>query len=70
MGEVITDHRGQPHAAVLLSLTMKSHDFLDDARDNTIWTKAKNEAATKAASISLTLFQELLKAAMKAHLGL
>lgn len=69
-GEIIPGNNGQPMAAILLSLTMKGHDFLENARENTIWEKVKKEAAIKTASVSLSVFQELLKAAMKAHLGL
>ena len=40
-------------------LTWKGHEFLDEARDKTVWKKAK-EVANKSGSTSLSIFKTIL----------
>lgn len=51
-------------------LTAKGHDFLDAARNETIWKKAKTTLAEKGATVSLAVLQTLLTALLKNELGL
>lgn len=51
-------------------LTWAGHEFLDDARNDTVWAKAKKSAASVGGSVSLQVFRELLRQAMRGELGL
>ncbi len=42
-------------------LTSKGRDFLDDARDETVWREAKKVLATKGITVSLAVLQVLLQ---------
>jgi hypothetical protein len=41
-------------------ITWQGHEFLEAARSNSIWAKAKAEIATKAGSVPLELMHRLL----------
>ena len=51
------------------AITWRGHEFLDDTRDPTIWTKAK-ERAGGVAHAGIGLLWELAKAELKMKLGL
>lgn len=51
-------------------LTWKGHDFVDAARDESIWNKVKSKIASKAESVAFDVFQKLLNAAAATALGL
>ncbi len=51
-------------------LTWNGHDFLDAARDTTIWTKAKATVLKPTASITFDVLLEWLKVQAKQTLGL
>lgn len=56
------DHTGfepTPHWDVR-GLTSKGHDFLDSARDRSVWDKAKRIAAEKAGAVSLSTMKAVL----------
>lgn len=57
------------HIIVVTSISYQGHQFLDTIRDNDIWksTKAK---ASKIASVSLPIIQELASSFIKLKLGL
>jgi hypothetical protein len=63
----VTSHGSNGPAAIPLHLTSKGHDFIDSARNDTIWSHAK-ERAKSVGSLSLPLFQQLLTSLIKAHL--
>jgi hypothetical protein len=44
----------------VVRITWQGHEFLDAARSNTIWAKAKTEIAAKAGSVPLELLHRLL----------
>ena len=56
--------------AVLLQLTWNGHEFLSAAKDDTIWTKAKNTVLKTTTSITFDLLLEWLKAEGRKQLGL
>lgn len=51
-------------------LTWDGHDFLDAAKDDTIWKKAKESILKPGASITFSLLLEWLKSEVKQKLGL
>jgi hypothetical protein len=51
-------------------LTWTGHDFLDAAKDDTIWSKAKETVLKPTVSITFGLLLEWLKAQAKLKLGL
>lgn len=55
---------------VLDRLTMKGHDFLEAARNETIWQKAMNTVKEKGDSVSLGVLTQILSALLKQHFGL
>ena len=52
------------------SLTWQGHDFLDAAKDDTIWDKAKTTVFKPTASFTFDLLLEWLKVQAKEKLGL
>lgn len=56
--------------AILNNLTWKGHDFLDAAKNNNVWTKAKQKAASVGGSLTFDLMKELLVSTARAQLGL
>jgi hypothetical protein len=55
---------------VITGLPWTGHDFIDAARDNTIWSKVKASMLKHVTSVSFDVFLELLKAEGKKRLGL
>jgi hypothetical protein len=53
-----------------VSLTWQGHDFLDAARDNNIWNKAKKHLGNKLKSVSFEVLKCLLVSYGKQTLGL
>src|SRR5690349_21075545 len=39
--KIVPGPMGTPRAAIVFGMTWKGHDFLDAARDDTLWKKAK-----------------------------
>jgi hypothetical protein len=69
-GGVVEDEKGFPAAAVGTRLTWKGHEFLDAARNETIWGKAISKLKAAGMSIPLPLLQELLTSFLKKQIGL
>ena len=53
-----------------INLTWQGHDFLDAARDNTLWNKAKKHLGSKVASVTFEVLKTLLVSYSKQELGL
>jgi len=58
------------HAAMLSGVTWAGHDFLDAAKDNTVWEKAKKKVLSSGASFTFDLLKDLLVLGAKGPLGL
>jgi hypothetical protein len=58
---IANDADGSPRAAVIIRLTWAGHDFLDAARDDTLWRKAKEKVLKPTASWTFGLLMEWLK---------
>jgi hypothetical protein len=69
-GEVISGGDGQLRATVILRLTWKGHEFLDAARNDTIWKKAAEKTRKAGVQVTVAVLEELLKKLLKDHIGL
>ena len=60
-----------PHGVYAVTrVTSRGHDFLDNARNDTIWKKVIKEAESKGASVSMTIFSKLLDKAVSKYMDL
>lgn len=66
----IPDIGGSSPAAILTSVTWIGHDFIDAAKDNTTWNKAKNKVLSSGVSFTFDLLKELLALGARGPLGL
>lgn len=69
-GIIQTDAKGFPAAAVRIRLTWAGHEFLDAARNDTIWKKASEKIKQSGVQVTISLLEELLKKLLKESLGL
>jgi len=61
----VTDRTGLD--LIPIRLTWEGHEFLDDARNDTIWNKTLHDIGEVTESIALPLLRELLTAAIRAQ---
>jgi hypothetical protein len=64
------DIYGMPSVFVCRHLNMKAHEFLANARNNTIWKRVLAKAETEGSSVSVTVLNALLTAAAKKYAGI
>jgi Hypothetical protein (DUF2513) len=64
------DHKGFPSGFLIRGLTMKGHQFVANARNDTIWKKVLAQAKEKGQSIGITVLNGLLEQAAKKYAGL
>lgn len=55
---------------VVNGLTWKGHDFLDNARNDTVWKKVMSDAENKGMSLSMPVLNGLLTKAAEKYMGL
>jgi hypothetical protein len=60
----------QSPLAMPLSITWEGHDFLDAAKDESLWAKAKTKVIAPAGGVAFSLLLDWLKAEGKSRLGL
>jgi hypothetical protein len=58
-----------PKMAVILRMTWQGHDFLDAARSETIWNKAKDKFVKPGISWTFSIVFDFLKAEAQRQLG-
>jgi hypothetical protein len=56
--------------ALLLALSWLGHEFLDAAKDETIWSKAKNTILKPTAGVAFDVLLEWLKTEARKKLGI
>lgn len=61
VGEVVCNEVGEPVASVILRLTWAGHEFLDNARNDTIWRGVLSKIKSAALTVSFDVLAELLK---------
>ena len=69
-GNVVEGGDGQPAGVMIYRLTWTGHEFLDAARNDTIWKKALGQIKKAGIQVTLPLLEELLKKSAKEMLGL
>ncbi len=69
-GKIHKNHDNIIDALHITGLTWKGHDFIDAAKDESIWMKAKETILKPTVSITFSLLLEWLKEEAKKKLGL
>ena len=69
-GGVITDNKGEVQATNSIRLTWAGHEFLDAARNGTIWKKVLGQIKKAGIQVTLPLLEELLKKSAREILDL
>lgn len=69
-GEIVTDGNGYPAGTAAIRLTWNGHEFLDAARNDTVWKKALAHVKKAGVAVTLPVLQDLLKKGAKEVLGL
>ncbi len=54
----------------ITGLTWEGHDFLDQARNSTIWNKVRRKLREQAVTVSMSLLKSLLTKEASEYLGL
>jgi hypothetical protein len=65
-----TDLSSTSPQAIPKSLTWSGHEFLESARNDTVWKKAMNTVQEKGGTINIQVLSQLLTSLMKAQFGL
>ena len=60
-GVIEYDQVGRPFASVILRLTWAGHEFLDNARNDTVWNKVTSTIKNAATTASFEVLVEMLK---------
>jgi hypothetical protein len=60
----------KPAQVIVLRLTWRGHDFMDSARDPSVWETAMKKAGGKVTSITLDVAKDLCASLIKGSLGL
>jgi hypothetical protein len=55
---------------VILGLTWEGHDFIDNAKNETVWKKVMADAEKKGMSLSMSVLNRLLTKAAQKYMGL
>lgn len=66
----ITDLHGGSPSYLIRRLTWKGHDFLANAKNDTIWKKVMSEAKEKGTSMTMVVLNGLLTKAAQRYAGL
>lgn len=69
-GDILSDGEGQPVGTVTLRLTWAGHEFLDAARNETIWRKAREHIKKSGVDVTISLLKDVLNQLLKQSLGL
>ena len=67
-GMVANGSDGKPIASEIIRLTWAGHEFLDNARNDTIWNKAISTIKAKSISVSFDVLAALLKSLVSSSL--
>jgi hypothetical protein len=65
---VRTDHKGMPEAASIIRLTWTGHEFLDAARNDSVWKNAKDKIIKAGGSWTFSILGDILKEVAKNHI--
>jgi hypothetical protein len=68
-GDIVKDGNGYPAATAAIRLTWKGHEFLDAARNDTIWKKTIGHMKKAGVAVTLPVLEDLLKTARRKFSG-
>jgi hypothetical protein len=68
-GGIACGSDGKPIASDIIRLTWAGHEFLDNARNDTIWNKSMATIKAKSISVSFDILTTLLKSLISNSLG-
>jgi hypothetical protein len=66
----VTHMGSKSRCALPISLNWSGHEFLDSARDEGVWSKAKKMAASVGGTVSIAIMKQLLDSVIKGELKL
>jgi hypothetical protein len=66
----VTKTMAGPSGFLVYKITWQGHDFLANAKNDTVWKKVMTEAKDKGTSVSLVVLNGLLTKATQKYLGL
>ena len=69
-GQIRNGSQGQPKLCMVKKLTWEGHEFLANARNDTVWKRVVAEAKEKGTSTSMVVIQGLLSKAAQKFAGL
>jgi hypothetical protein len=69
VADVTTSGSSAPQS-LPLSLTWEGHDFIDAARNDTIWSQTMKRVKSVGGSLSFSVLKQLLESLLKSQLGL
>ena len=69
-GEVIDGEDGSACSAHATRLTWRGHEFLDAARNPSVWKQVSDKLKSAGASLPLPIIQEMLISVLKKQVGL
>jgi hypothetical protein len=69
-GKVVEDNQGNIRGAAMQRLTWAGHDFLDAARNDAIWKKAREKIVSIGGAWTIEILKALLLHETKVSLGI
>lgn len=69
-GEIIEDQNGRVASTLTTRLTWDGHEFLDAARDDTVWKKVKEKLAAVGTNVAWPVLTAVLTDLAKKKLGI
>ena len=69
-GAIVPNGNGYPAATSAIRLTWKGHEFLDAARNDTVWKTTLGHIKKAGVAVMLPVPEDLLKKGAKEFLGL
>lgn len=67
-GEVARDSSGVVVAVSIISLTWQGHEFIDAARNSSIWRQTRELIAERSLTVSMAVLQGMLVETIKRYL--
>ena len=69
-GSIIDDEQGNTRTTITTRLTWSGHEFLDAARNETVWKKAKEKLAVVGTNVAWPILSAVLADLAKKQLGI
>ena len=69
-GRPRTDGKGEISSVHVFRLTWEGHEFIDSARNDTVWNKAKDKFTKAGVDVGIDILKAILKSLMMDKLGM